>query len=409
MDFLFLMDANYLNHYQFQYNNWIKNKDQLIDLEQRNLMNKSQNKPMNNDKLYTVDENGVAHAQIKGVLSNSRSIFDMIFGTAPTLTYSEIVQMADQVDADPNVKELVIHADTPGGRSMGADDASVAISLINKPVTTKIEGMLASAGYYVVAGSNKIVATSEQNLVGSIGTVISMQNDPNEITIASSDAPNKRPDPTTPEGKAVIQEFLDQIQSLFVRRVAEGRNVSIQKVQSDFGKGGTLMASQALAAGMIDSIETLADRKSQISKPTSNPLNSAKTENSNQRGTKMDIEKLKSEHPAVFAEAVQLGVTKEKERVTSLKSFADADQANVEVQKIVNEAIINGSSFEAVQAKLLVAMRDFKTSVANNAPPVPTSGSDPASGASGDPNQADQNEIDAAFQAAFKKKAVSNV
>jgi ClpP class serine protease len=346
-------------------------------------------------KLYEVDEKGVAHAQIKGVLSNKVSLFDKLFGYAPTLTYQEIIDMADQVDSDPRVKELVIHADSPGGYSMGADDASIAISLINKPVTTMIEGQLASAAYYVTAGSDKIIATSEQNQIGSIGTVVSIPIDVETVRISSSDAPNKAPDVTSIEGKAVIQKQLDEIQSLFVRRVAEGRGVSIQKVQSDYGQGGVFLARQALAAGMIDEIQTLEDRK-KVSQTQS--IHSAKSENKNiDKGKKMDLEKLKSEFPSVFAEVIQVGVRQERERVNSLKSFAEADKENQKVKEIVEEAIQNGNTFESIQAKLIVAMRDYKTS--NKAPEIPVHAIDPIEGK----QESKDDEIEKAFSKMFSR------
>lgn len=394
MDMFFLMNSLEVQKYNKDLENFNKNQG---NFNPENKISMSVSQIDTPKKLYEIDKNGVAHAQIKGVLSNKVSMFDKIFGYAPTLTYQEIVDMADQVDSDPRVKELVIHADSPGGYSMGSDDASVAISLINKPVTTLIEGQLASAAYYVTAGSDKIIATSEQNQIGSIGTVVTIPIDIETVKISSSDAPNKSPDPMTPEGKAVIQKQLDEIQSLFVRRVAEGRGVSIQKVQSDYGQGGVFLARQALSAGMIDEIRTLEDRKKPIQVLQLQSIHSAKTENNIDKGKKMDLEKLKSEYPAVFAEVLQIGVRQERDRVNSLKSFAEADKENQKVKEIVEEAIQNGNFFESIQAKLIVAMRDFK--VSNKAPEIPAKAIDPIEGK----QESDSDEIDKAFSKMFSR------
>lgn len=392
MDIFFLMNSLEVQKYNKDLENFNKNNS---NFEAENKISMSVSKSDTTKKLYEVDEKGVAHAQIKGVLSNKVSLFDKLFGYAPTLTYQEIIDMADQVDSDPRVKELVIHADSPGGYSMGADDASIAISLINKPVTTMIEGQLASAAYYVTAGSDKIIATSEQNQIGSIGTVVTIPIDVETVRISSSDAPNKSPDVTTTEGKAVIQKQLDEIQSLFVRRVAEGRGVSIQKVQSDYGQGGVFLARQALAAGMIDEIYTIEDRK-KVSQVQS--IHSAKSEkNIIDKGKKMDLEKLKSEFPSVFAEVIQIGVKQERERVNSLKSFAEADKENQKVKEIVEEAIQNGNTFESIQAKLIVAMRDYKTS--NKAPEIPVHAIDPIEGK----QESKDDEIEKAFSKMFSR------
>lgn len=391
MDIFFLMNSLEVQKYNKDLENFNKNNS---NFESENRISMSVSQSEIPKKLYEVDEKGVAHAQIKGVLSNKVSLFDKLFGYAPTLTYQEIIDMADQVDSDPRVKELVIHADSPGGYSMGADDASIAISLINKPVTTMIEGQLASAAYYVTAGSDKIIATSEQNQIGSIGTVVTIPIDVETVRISSSDAPNKAPDVTTIEGKAVIQKQLDEIQSLFVRRVAEGRGVSIQKVQSDYGQGGVFLARQALASGMIDEIQTLEDRK----KVSQQSIDSAKSENKNiDKGKKMDLEKLKSEFPSVFAEVIQVGVKQERERVNSLKSFAEADKENQKVKEIVEEAIQNGNTFESIQAKLIVAMRDYKTS--NKAPEIAVHAIDPIKGK----QESKDDEIEKAFSKMFSR------
>jgi len=392
MDIFFLMNSLEVQKYNKDLENFNKNNS---NFESENRISMSVSQSEIPKKLYEVDEKGIAHAQIKGVLSNKVSLFDKLFGYAPTLTYQEIIDMADQVDSDPRVKELVIHADSPGGYSMGADDASIAISLINKPVTTMIEGQLASAAYYVTAGSDKIIATSEQNQIGSIGTVVTIPIDVETVRISSSDAPNKAPDVTTIEGKAVIQKQLDEIQSLFVRRVAEGRGVSIQKVQSDYGQGGVFLARQALASGMIDEIQTLEDRK-KVSQTQS--IHSAKSENKNiDKGKKMDLEKLKSEFPSVFAEVIQIGVKQERERVNSLKSFAEADKENQKVKEIVEEAIQNGNTFESIQAKLIVAMRDYKQ--ISTPPSVPTESIDPVS----QKHQSKDDEIEKAFSKMFPR------
>lgn len=391
MDIFFLMNSLEVQKYNKDLENFNKNNS---NFEAENKISMSVSQSDTPKKLYEVDKKGVAHAQIKGVLSNKVSLFDKLFGYAPTLTYQEIIDMADQVDSDPRVKELVIHADSPGGYSMGADDASIAISLINKPVTTMIEGQLASAAYYVTAGSDKIIATSEQNQIGSIGTVVTIPIDVEAVRISSSDAPNKAPDVTTIEGKAVIQKQLDEIQSLFVRRVAEGRGVSIQKVQSDYGQGGVFLARQALAAGMIDEIYTIEDRK----KVSQQSIHSAKSEKINiDKGKKMDLEKLKSEFPSVFAEVIQIGVKQERERVNSLKSFAEADKENQKVKEIVEEAIQNGNTFESIQAKLIVAMRDYKTS--NKAPEIPVHAIDPIEGK----QESKDDEIEKAFSKMFSR------
>src|SRR5690606_854253 len=58
----------------------------------------------------------------------------------------------------------------------------------------------------------------------------------------------------TDEGKATVQEMVEDLAGVFVESVARNRGVSREKVISDFGQGGILIAKKAIAAGMADSI-----------------------------------------------------------------------------------------------------------------------------------------------------------
>jgi ClpP class serine protease len=71
-------------------------------------------------------------------------------------------------DADPSVKSIVIHADTPGGMVGGVPELADAIANARKPVEVRVNGMLASAGVWAAAGADTITATRSSE-IGSIG------------------------------------------------------------------------------------------------------------------------------------------------------------------------------------------------------------------------------------------------
>ena len=64
------------------------------------------------------------------------------------------------------------------------------------------------------------------------------------MQIASSAAPNKRPDVSTPAGQAVVRAELDDLHALFAERIAKGRShatgktYTVAQINSDFGAGG---------------------------------------------------------------------------------------------------------------------------------------------------------------------------
>jgi hypothetical protein len=77
------------------------------------------------------------------------------------------------------------------------------------------------------------------------------------IEFVSSQSPHKRPDPSTEAGKAQIQATADDLADVFVDAVAANRGVSRDAVLSDFGRGGSLVGSKAVAAGMADRVGSL--------------------------------------------------------------------------------------------------------------------------------------------------------
>jgi ClpP class serine protease len=77
-------------------------------------------------------------------------------------------------------------------------------------------------------------------------------------------------EPLGDEAEAAIQEQVDTFYSMFLSDVALGRGASVNTVASSYGEGRTMLAKKALAAGMVDRIDTLENtalRLARTSKP----------------------------------------------------------------------------------------------------------------------------------------------
>ena len=167
--------------------------------------------------------------------------------------------------ADPSVKAVVFNVDSPGGVVTGIGDfaAEVAAWSKRKPVNAVATGVMASAAYWIASAATRIVV-SPTAMVGSIGvaTAQTKQVAPDEkgrieVEIVSTNAPNKRTDPTDSAGRAEIVARLDAVEAEFLKAVAANRGVSVDKVKADFGRGGVVVGAAALAAGMADKVGTL--------------------------------------------------------------------------------------------------------------------------------------------------------
>jgi len=323
--------------------------------------------------LYRVAD-GVAHLEIRGTLMNDPSWIEELLGLAPSLTYDEIVEAIDRANADEAVGRIVLEIDSPGGYVDGVDYAATAIAASDKPVEARVGGMAASAAYWLASQADRIVATSRLSAFGSIGVALTAFKEPGVYQIASRAAPKKRPDPETPEGQAAIREELDAIHAIFAGDVARGRGVDLEKVNADFGQGGTMLAERALAAGMIDALEYA----------TSSPAVGGSAESSAKdkikgRG-KMTLEQIKAEAPEIVAALHDEGVQAERKRVADLAAFRGI---NADGDKAVEEAIASGKSYAEVAPQIGAAVARGKSKEADgdNAPDVETASAENASGA----------------------------
>ncbi|MBK9949942.1 MAG: S49 family peptidase [Nitrospira sp.] len=289
---------------------------------------------------------GVAHIGITGLLTAEPDFWAWLLGEENT-TYSDIDEAVALAEGDPKVKSIRYHVASPGGTVDGLEQARNAIDQSKKPRDV-YASQAASGGYWLgvrAARGGRFIATSPMASFGSIGVAVTMPDlsARGYVAIASTDAPNKRPDVTTSEGIKVVQGELDEIHDMFANDVATARGVSREKVNIDFGRGGTMLAERALSAGMIDAIQPRPEpaRVKASVEDSTPPVEAGETHDGKpvvqppqpglNEGKKMDADKLKSEHPDLFAKVqkmgfdagVEAGVASERDRVSAHLTLAD--------------------------------------------------------------------------------------
>lgn len=196
----------------------------------------------------------VAEIRVDGVLTPKPDFYAYYYGNGNT-TYPEIIQSLQIAGADPTIKRVVLSIASPGGYVSGLFDVLAALEVFSKPKET-IASQADSAAYAIAAMGGKITAPNDASEFGSIGVCATyVKYDYEEvIDITSSNAPNKRPDPGTDEGKAVIRKYLDDIEDLFVSAIAKGRGTTAEVVTSTFGRGAVMLATEAKKLKLIDKI-----------------------------------------------------------------------------------------------------------------------------------------------------------
>jgi len=241
----------------------------------------------------------ICEIRVEGVLTKRPDWIAQYFGGGNT-TYQDIRSALFIAESNPAIREVVLVIDSPGGSADGLIDMMDAIAAfrVNSGKKLRVRAENAqSAAYGIAAAAGNIEAVGRGATFGSIGTAVTFFLWEQEVTLTNTDSPDKRPDVTTAEGKAVVVKYLDQLNFEFVRCIAQGRGVDAQAVTDGYGRGASMTAVEAKSRGMIDKIATTAPRAVPISKGKS----------------------MSEEHPenraALDAAILQRGVDQERDRV----------------------------------------------------------------------------------------------
>jgi capsid assembly protease len=209
--------------------------------------------------------NGVALIPVYGVIAQRMSMFDDISGGTSCEAITKSLRAAL---ADETVGTIVFDIDSPGGTVTGVPELAAEIYAARgkKPLIAVANGMAASAAYWIASACDQIVVTPSGE-VGSIGVYTTHQDvsamlEKEGVKITFIQAGEHKTDgnpyePLSAAAEADIQDGVDKFYEMFTRGVAGGRNVSREKVLSDFGQGRMFLAEDAVAVGMADQIATL--------------------------------------------------------------------------------------------------------------------------------------------------------
>ena len=231
----------------------IASRDHRVDLE---AIARTQGRPVAG--LRTVEMRGnTAVVAVTGPVFRYANLFTQISGaTSLERTALEFGAVLN----DPSVNAIVLAIDSPGGEVSGVHEFAqlVKSSRGQKPIIAYVSNLAASAAYWIAAAADRVVVDATA-AVGSIGVVarVVTSKEKDIVEVVSSQSPSKRIDATTEDGRAKLQRHVDRIAQVFVESVADFRGVDVETVLSDFGQGGLLVGSDAVAAGMADSLGSL--------------------------------------------------------------------------------------------------------------------------------------------------------
>ncbi len=198
----------------------------------------------------------VAEIRVEGVLTKKPNWILRFFGFGNT-SYTDLLQAIAQVRGRPDVKRVQFFVDSPGGAADGLVYVLAALQDLREVKKTRVRAENAySAAYGIAAAAGPIEATGPGSMFGSVGVAVryAQRADVEIFDITNTASPDKRPDPATEQGRAVIRRELDAIFDLFAEAIAKGRGTTKENVIENFGRGASFVARDAQRRGMIDTV-----------------------------------------------------------------------------------------------------------------------------------------------------------
>lgn len=372
--------------------------------------------PLNNKRKDMEIQNGVAVIELDGVLAKKMNLFMDISGGTSTQIIGNQIRAAL---ADDDVTAIVLNIDSPGGTVDGTAELADLIfqSRGDKPIVAFVDGLMASAAFWIGSAADRILISGDTAMVGSVGVIATHvdQSRFNEmkgvkvthIVSGKFKAVGSPHMPLNENGLKTIQDEVNAIMSVFVAKVAEFRGVSEEAIRETLGEAQILMGQQALAAGVVDGVSTLdrliselsqSDGDSPAGRETSNLEQGGFMNDATKKAPEISAEYLKSEYPGVYQEifdkgaavgmehgqdkGVALGAKAERERILAVK-----EQALPGEEKLVEEMMFDGKTTGPEAAVKI--LQNQKAKLANQSTALAADSAEPVDDAvppAGDPD-----------------------
>ncbi|BCG46341.1 signal peptide peptidase SppA, 36K type [Citrifermentans bremense] len=181
----------------------------------------------------------------------------------------ETVRQLRELKKDDRVKAVVLRIDSPGGVVGPSQEIYAAVKGLAKvkKVVVSMGSVAASGGYYAAAPAT-LIYSNPGTITGSIGVLMKFSNIEGLMDKVGLKAftikTGKFKDvgspvrPMSDEERSMLQGVIDSTHQQFIKAVAEGRRLPVEKVRA-IADGRIFSGEQALAEKLVDKIGTLQD------------------------------------------------------------------------------------------------------------------------------------------------------
>lgn len=182
---------------------------------------------------------------------------------------SNMVASLQQAIANPDIKGIVLQIDSPGGTVDGTKVFADAIKASKKPVVAFVDGMMASAAMWIGSAASTIIASTNTDMVGSIGTMMQWADFTEAYkakgiaihTAYATESTDKNRiysnAAATGNYTELQQTMLDPVNNEFITAVQNNRSEKLNLQKENVLTGKVYMAKDAIKHGLVDRIGTL--------------------------------------------------------------------------------------------------------------------------------------------------------
>lgn len=176
----------------------------------------------------------------------------------------DFIRQLRRAREDATIKGAIVRIDSPGGDAIASDDILREMRLLRerKPTVISMSDVAASGGYFIAMTGDPVVAYPN-TITGSIGVVFAKPNlkglyDKVGLTQETiSRGKNANIDsvygPMTEAARAKLREGIQATYAGFVKRVAEGRNMTPEQVEP-YAQGRAWLGSQGHERKLVDEL-----------------------------------------------------------------------------------------------------------------------------------------------------------
>ncbi len=207
----------------------------------------------------TVSE-GVARIHITGALTDQAPpIHEITGGTDYRTIRAEIREAQAQ-----GVNEIVYMINSGGGSIQGMQEAAFDIEHSGIPSTAYVDGMAASAAYYLATSASEGIVSSPSSMSGNIGAIMSWMDATNALTgqgVQSIAITNDGADLKS-IGKGELTETQTQFLQGMVDEMGQDFRAQVERtrpnIDAEVYRAGWYQGEKALALGLIDQVGVLS-------------------------------------------------------------------------------------------------------------------------------------------------------